>query len=61
MSAKCTHNDIHKESESVEISPNTPNGETIAAMLEAEKIENDHTVKGYTDTDILFADLKDNV
>ena len=42
----------------LEISLNTPNKEIIAAMLEAERIANDHTVKGYTDTDIWFADLK---
>ena len=60
MSEKYAHNDIHRDSESVEISTNTPNKETIDAMLEAERIASDHTVKGYTDTDILFADLKDN-
>lgn len=35
-----------------------PNKETIAAMLESERIENDPSVKGYTDLDELFADLK---
>ena len=35
-----------------------PNAETIAAMLEAERIENDPNVKGYTDLDKLFEDLK---
>lgn len=35
-----------------------PNKETMAAMLEAERIENDPSVKGYTDLDELFADLK---
>lgn len=35
-----------------------PNRETIAAMLEAEKIAHDPSVKGYNDLDELFADLK---
>ena len=37
---------------------NQPNKETIAAMLEAERIAKDPSVKGYTDLDELFADLK---
>ena len=41
-----------------EISLNQANKETIAAMLEAERIAKDPTVKGYTDLDELFADLK---
>lgn len=41
-----------------EISLNQPNKETVAAMLEAERITNDPSVKGYTDLDELFADLK---
>ncbi len=41
-----------------DISLNKPNKETIAAMLEAERIAHDPTVKGYTDLDELFADLK---
>ena len=32
--------------------------ETIAAMVEAERIAKDPSVKGYTDLDELFADLK---
>ena len=40
------------------ISLNQPNKETIAAMLEAERIAKDPSVKGYTNTDELFADLK---
>ena len=40
-----------------EISLNTPNKETIAAMLEAERIAKDSSVKGYTNMDDLFADL----
>lgn len=42
-----------------EISVNQPNSETIAAMLEAERIAKDPSVKGYTDLDELFADLKE--
>lgn len=41
-----------------EISLNRPNRETVAAMLEAERIAKDSSVKGYTDLDDLFADLK---
>lgn len=40
-----------------DISLNQPNKETIAAMLEAERIAKDPSVKGYTDLDELFADL----
>lgn len=40
------------------ISLNKPNQETIAAMLEAERIAKDPSVKGYSDLDKLFADLK---
>lgn len=36
-----------------------PNKETVAAMLEAERIAKDPTVKGYTDLNQLFADLKE--
>ena len=35
-----------------------PNKETIAAMLEAERIAKDPSVKGYNDLDELFANLK---
>ena len=41
-----------------DISLNQPNKETIAAMLEAERIAKDPSVKGYTDMDELFADLR---
>ncbi len=41
-----------------EISLNQPNQETIAAMLEAERIAKDPSVKGYTDLAELFAELK---
>ncbi len=41
-----------------DISLNQPNKETIAAMLEAERIARDPSVKGYTDLDEQFADLK---
>jgi len=35
-----------------------PNAETVAAMLEAERIALDPNVKGYTNLDELFKDLK---
>lgn len=41
-----------------EITLNLPNQETVAAMLEAERIAKDPSVKGYTDLDELFEDLK---
>ena len=41
-----------------EIRTDRPNKETIAAMLEAENIAKDPKVKGYTDLDEIFADLK---
>lgn len=41
-----------------EIRTDRPNKETIAAMLEAESIAKDPNVKGYTDLDEMFADLK---
>lgn len=41
-----------------EIKMDQPNKETMAAMLEAERIAKDPNVKGYTDLDELFADLK---
>ncbi len=40
-----------------EISLNQPNRETIAAMMEAERIAADSSVKGYTDMNEMFADL----
>lgn len=39
------------------ISLNQPNKETIAAMLEAERIAKCPSVKGYTDLDELFTNL----
>ena len=42
-----------------EVSLNKPNKDTIAAMLEAERIAKDPSVKGYTDLDRLFADLRE--
>lgn len=41
-----------------DISINKPNKETIAALLEAERIAKDPSVKGYTNTDELFAELR---
>ncbi|MBO5246223.1 MAG: type II toxin-antitoxin system RelB/DinJ family antitoxin [Eubacterium sp.] len=39
------------------ITEGKPNQETVAAMLEAERIAKDPSVKGYTSVDELFADL----
>lgn len=41
-----------------DVSLNQPSSETVAAMLEAERIAKDPSVKGYTDLDELFAALK---
>ena len=41
-----------------DISINIPNRKTVAAMLEAERIAKDPSVKAYTDMDELFADLE---
>ena len=41
-----------------ELRQERPNKETIAAMLEAEKIAHDPSVKGYDDLDELFAELR---
>ena len=41
-----------------EVRLDQPNKETMAAMLEAERIARDPNVKGYTDLDELFEDLK---
>ena len=41
-----------------EITLNQPNRETAAAMLEAERIAKNPSVKGYTELDALFADLR---
>ena len=39
------------------INEGIPNKETVSAMLEAERIAKDPTVKGYHDVDEFFADL----
>lgn len=41
-----------------EISLNRPNKETLAAMLEAERIAKDPSVNGYTDMDELLDELR---
>lgn len=41
-----------------ELRQERPNKETIAAMLEAERIVHDPSVKGYDDLDELFAELR---
>jgi len=39
------------------ISEGTPNRETVSALLEAERIAKDSSVKGYHNVEDLFADL----
>ena len=39
------------------ISEGSPNRETVSALLEAERIAKDPSVKGYNNVDELFADL----
>ncbi len=41
-----------------EISLNQPNRETLAALKEADRIAKDAAVRGYSDLDELFSDLK---
>lgn len=41
-----------------EIALDRPDKETLSAMLEAERISKDLSVKGYDDLDELFAELK---
>jgi len=41
-----------------EIKLEQPNKETIAALMEAERIANDPSIKGYNDLDELFSELK---
>ena len=41
-----------------DISINKPKKRTVAAMIEAERIAKDSSIKGYTDMDELFADLE---
>lgn len=41
----------------IDVSLNKSASETIAAMLEAERIADDNSVKSYTDLEELFADL----
>jgi DNA-damage-inducible protein J len=40
------------------VTTDTPNKETVTAMLEAEKIAKDSSVKGYSNMDKLIADLE---
>ena len=49
---------LHEGGIPFEVKLEQPNKETIAAMLEAERIAKDPSVKGYNDLDELFADLK---
>ncbi len=41
-----------------DISIHNPNKQTVAAMLEAERIAEDSSMKGYTDVEELILDLK---
>ena len=41
-----------------QVTVNTPNAETVAAMLEAERIVNDSSVKRYSDVEDALAELK---
>ena len=41
-----------------DISINNPNKRTVAAMIEAERIANDSSIKGYDDVEELSAELK---
>lgn len=41
----------------INIGIDEPNGDTIAAMLEAERIAKDLSVKGFDNADELFAEL----
>ena len=50
--------DLHTGGLPFEVKMPRPNKETIAAMLEAERIATDPSVKRYTDLDELFADLR---
>lgn len=52
--AKCKTNLLYGQSPVT----NQPNGETIAAMLETERISKDPSVKSYTNLEELFADLR---
>ena len=49
---------LHEGGIPFEVRLEQPNKETVAAMLEAERIAKDPSVKGYNDLDELFADLK---
>ncbi|GHU91773.1 DNA-damage-inducible protein J [Clostridia bacterium] len=39
------------------VTTNIPNAETAAALLEAERIAHDPSIKGYRDVDKMFEDL----
>lgn len=49
---------FHKRKISFSVSLSQPNIETEEAMLEAEMISTDSSVKGYDDLDEMFADLE---
>ena len=41
-----------------DITMNTPSKKTVSALLEAERIANDPSIKGYSDVEELLTDLK---
>jgi DNA-damage-inducible protein J len=57
MANSTTNINIRMDSD-LKAQADAPNKETISAMLEAERIAKDPSIKGYTDLDELFADLK---
>lgn len=59
MTETTTNICIHMDSDlhTLDVSPSRPNVTTIAAMLEAERLVKDSSVKGYSNLDTLFADL----
>ena len=54
----CVRQSLREGGIPFEIKLENPNKETIAAMIEAERIAKDPAVKGYSDLDELFKDLK---
>ena len=52
------HDSPREDSIPTDISLNEPNKETVAALLEAERIAKDPSVQGYNNLDELFVDLK---
>lgn len=56
---KHTDSSLRQEVQEPEsVRPDEPNRITVAALQEAERISKDPSVKGYTDLETLFRDLK---